>query len=369
MNQTDLRYKIALSLVKGLGPVLIRNLVAYLGSVEAVFHEKERVLIKIPGIGKKQASIISNSNTIERAEQEIDFIDKNSLKASFFLDDAFPVRLNQCEDAPVLIYHKGNHSLDTNKMLAVVGTRNVTENGKDNCRNLIKRIADYYPNTTIVSGLAYGVDICAHRAALEVGLPTIAVLAHGLDRVYPRLHTDTAEKLLSKGALVTEFNSGTNPDRQNFVKRNRIIAGLSDATLVVESAAKGGSLITAHLAQSYNRDVLAFPGRVDDEFSKGCNKLIKTNVAAMVEGIDDLEYALGWERKDKSPEAKQLSMFTQPEGDSGIIYNLLRQEKEATLNLMSLKTGMPVNKISSLMLQLEFDGLVKSLPGNVYRCI
>ncbi len=369
MNQPDLKYKIALSLVKGLGPVLIRNIVAYLGDVEAVFKEKSSVLAKIPGVGPKQASIISKSNVLDRAEQEINFIEKNNLKVAFFLDESFPVRLNQCEDAPVLIYYKGNHSLDSNKMLSVVGTRNVTENGKDNCRNLIKDIAQYYPNVTIVSGLAYGVDISAHRAALEYNLPTIAVLAHGLDRVYPRLHQDVAHKLLDNGALLTEFISGTNPDRQNFVKRNRIIAGLSDATLVVESAQKGGSLITAHLAQSYNRDVLAFPGRTDDEFAKGCNKLIKTNVAALVEGIDDVEYALGWERIQGNTNAKQLSMFTMPEGDAGCVYNMLRQEKEATLNLVSLKTGFPVNKISSLMLQLEFDGLVKSLPGNVYRCI
>ncbi len=369
MNHSNLKYKIALSLVKGLGPVLIRNVVAYVGDVEAIFKEKESVLSKIPGIGQKQASLIFNSNVLKRAEQEVNYIEKNNLKVSFFLDESYPLRLNQCEDAPAIIYYSGNHSLDSNKMLAVVGTRNVTENGKDNCRNLIKDIAHYYPNTTIVSGLAYGVDICAHKAALEFGLPTIAVLAHGLDRTYPRLHQDTAKKLLGSGALVTEFMSGTNPDRQNFVKRNRIIAGLSDATLVVESAVKGGSLITAHLAQSYNRDVLAFPGRVDDEFSKGCNKLIKTNVAAMVEGINDLEYSLGWERRNEKSNAKQLSMFVQPEGEAGIIYNMLRQEKEATLNLLSIKSGKPVNKISSLMLQLEFEGLVKSLPGNIYRCI
>jgi len=369
VDQTNLKYKIALSLVKGLGPVLIRNIVAYLGDEEAVFKEKEAVLAKIPGVGTRQAAIIVSSDVIQRAEQEIEFIEKNELRVSYFLDHSYPARLNQCEDAPALIYYKGNHSLDTNKMLAVVGTRNVTENGKDNCRNLIKEIATYYPYTTIVSGLAYGVDICAHKAALEFGLPTIAVLAHGLDRIYPSMHKDVANRLQINGALVTEFMSGTNPDRQNFVKRNRIIAGLSDATLVVESAEKGGSLITAHIAQSYNRDVLAFPGRVDDEYSKGCNKLIKTNVAAMIESVDDMDYALGWERRNHKSDAKQLSMFVQPEGDSGIVYSMLRQEKQATLNLLSLKTGKPVNLISSLLLQLEFEGLVKSLPGNVYRCI
>ncbi|TLX76146.1 DNA-protecting protein DprA [Labilibacter sediminis] len=366
---TKLKYKIAVSLIKGLGPKLIRNVIAYLGDVEAIFSEKEKMLTKIPGIGEKQAAVIIRSSPLERAKKEVEFIEKHNLKATFFLDDDFPSRLNNCEDAPVMLYHKGNHSLVGSKMLAVVGTRQVTENGKENCRALIRDIAHKYPETIIVSGLAYGVDICAHRAALEFGLPTIAVLAHGLDRIYPGMHRNTAKELLHSGALLTEFTSGTNPDRQNFVKRNRIVAGMTDATLVVESAIKGGALLTAHMAQSYNRDVLAFPGRVDDEYSKGCNKIIKSNVAAMVENVNDLEYALNWEPCHGSDGSKQLSMFNQPEGDAGIIYNMVQQEKEISVNLLSIKLDMPVSKIASLMLQLEFDGLVKNLPGNVYRCL
>ncbi|SMO32947.1 DNA processing protein [Saccharicrinis carchari] len=359
----------ALSLIKGLGPKLIRSVVAYLGDVEAVFTEKERVLSKIPGIGTRQASLIANAHPWERVAQEIAFIQKHNIQTTFFLDDDFPARLNNCEDGPVMLYRKGEHILGGQKVLSVVGTRKVTEEGKKNCRDLIRDLAANHPDLAIVSGLAYGVDICAHRAALEFGLPTIAVLAHGLDRIYPALHRSEATELLHRGALLTEFMSETNPDKQNFVKRNRIVAGLSDATVVVESAAKGGALITAHLAQSYNRDVLAFPGRADDEFSRGCNKLIKTNVAALIENAADLEYALGWEVEDQRGEAQQLNFFNEPTGELGVIFNLIRKEKVASVNYLSISTGIPVAKISTLLLQLEFDGLLKSLPGNMYRCL
>jgi len=369
LSDSQLKFKVGISLIKGVGPILIRNIIAYLGDVEAVFREKENVLTKIPGIGKKQAFSIVSSDPLGRAEREIEFLLKHNVKTTFFLDDDFPVRLSNCEDAPVMMYHKGNHSLQGSKLLSVVGTRQVTESGKENCRNLIRDIAQIFPQTTIVSGLAYGVDICAHRAALEFGLPTIAVLAHGLDRIYPSMHRNTAKDILQYGALVTEFMSETNPDRQNFVKRNRIVAGISDATLVVESAEKGGALITAHLAQSYNRDVLAFPGRINDEYSKGCNKLIKSNVAAMIESAKDFEYALNWEAGESKGDGMQLSMFGKLEGEVGEVYNFVCKEKEASVNLMSLKLRMPVAKVSSLLLQLEFDGLVKSLPGNIFRCL
>ena len=366
MVDNQLKYKIAISLVKGLGPKLIRNIVAYLGDVEAMFFEREGVLSKIPGIGTKQAASIVNASPLERAEEEIEFITKHGIKPIFFLDDDFPSRLNNCDDGPVMLYSKGNHSLGGKRLLSVVGTRKVTEEGKQNCRNLIKDLSKTHPDVTIVSGLAYGVDICAHRAALEFGLPTIAVLAHGLDRIYPTMHRNVAKDLLGTGALLTEFMSKSNPDKPNFVKRNRIIAGLSDATIVVESAEKGGALITGHLAQSYNRDVLAFPGRVDDEYSKGCNKLIKMNIAALIEGAKDVAYALNWEEETQGT---QLSMFNEPEGEQGEIYKLIRQEKEASVNFLSITTGMPVAKVSSVLFQLEMDGWVKCLPGNIYRCL
>ncbi len=365
-----MKYKIAISLIKGIGPVLVRNLVAYLGDAEALFKEKESSLLKIPGIGSVQAGLIAKARPLERAEEELEYIQKNNIKASFFLDDSYPSRLRNCNDAPILLYHKGNHTLEGRKILSVVGTRKITEEGKINTFNLIKDIAAKFPEAVIVSGLAYGVDIFAHRAALECGLPTIAVLAHGLDRIYPRLHSHEADQLQSTGALVTEYTKNTNPDKPNFVKRNRIVAGMSDATIVVESAEKGGALITAYLAHSYNRDVLALPGRISDDYSKGCNKLIKKNVAALIEDANDIAYAMNWEVNDvTSQQARQLSLFELPKGDLGVVYNVLKQEREASVNLLGMKTGFSVGKVSSLLLQLEFDKIVKSLPGNMYRCL
>ncbi len=364
-----MKYKIAISLIKGIGPVLIRNLVTYLGDIEVLFKEKKSTLMKIPGIGMSQAEIIANSTPLKKAEEELEFVEKNNIKVSFLLDDDYPVRLRNCNDAPIILYHKGNHSLEGRHILSVVGTRNITEEGKINTYNLIKDIAAKFPGAIIISGLAYGVDIYAHRAALEFGLPTIAVLAHGLDRIYPRLHEHEADQMIRNGALVTEFRKGTIPEKQNFVKRNRIVAGMSDATIVIESAEKGGSLITAHMAHSYNRDVLSLPGRITDNYSKGCNKLIKTNVAALIENANDIAYALNWEIQGSSDGAKQLSLFDLPKGDAGVIYNVVKQEREASVNLIGLKTGFSIGKVSSLLLQLEFDNMVKSLPGNMYRCL
>ncbi len=359
-------YKIALSKVKGLGPALSKNVVGYLGGVEAVFAEKKHLLEKIPGVGKKLAHAIATTDALEKAKRELDFVVKNGIGVKFYLDKNYPSRLKQCIDAPMVIYHKGSHDLSDKKMLAVIGTRNISERGKEVCRSIIKELSITFPHLTVVSGLAYGVDICAHRASLEFNIPTISVLAHGLDRVYPSLHKNTAAELLKSGAQVTEFGMLTNPDKQNFVKRNRIIAGLTDATLVVESAEKGGALITARIAQSYSRDVLAVPGRVDDPVSKGCNLLIKSNVAALVEDAKDVAYALNWEIEEKE-NVNQLSLFEEPLGDKGEVYELLRQEKELSVSSISFKTKMNIAKLSSLLLGMEMEGLIKSIPGNRYR--
>ncbi len=365
MENDLLKYKIAVGLFKGLGSKLVRTLVAYLGDVRAVFEEKPENIEKIPGFDTRANFLANKKEVLERAEKEIEFILKNNIKVSFFTDDDFPFRLNNCADAPTLLYYKGNHSLSSNKMISIVGTRKVTELGKENCRNLIRDLSVKVPNCVIVSGLAYGVDICAHKAALEFGLPTFGVLAHGLDDMYPRLHRHIANDMLNNGLIITEYMQKTIPDKPNFVRRNRIVAGLTDATVVVESAAKGGGLITANIAQSYGRDVMAFPGRTDDKYSKGCNKLIKTNVAALIENADDLIYTLNWSTVD-SP--KQLSMFFEPEGDEGVIYRILRLEKELSVNFIAMKAEMPIAKVSAILLKLEFDGLVKCLPGNIYRC-
>lgn len=371
-QHSNLQYQIALSLIKGIGPVLARNLIAYLGSEKAIFEEKKHAFEKIPGIGSNLSALLKKIDKpalLKRAETEVAFIEKHKITTHFFTDDNYPRRLSFCEDAPLFIFSKGNVDFDTSKIIGIVGTRRPSDYGLSQCEKLITDLAQRHPNTIIVSGLAYGIDICAHRAALRNNLPTMAVLAHGLDRIYPGTHSQTAREIMNNGALVTEFMTGTNPDRQNFVKRNRIVAGLCDAIVVVESATKGGALITADIAASYNRDVMAFPGRVGDDTSSGCNRLIKTNVAALIESVEDLEYALSWESATKS-QSVQGSLFAVADTpEEKAIMNILVVEKEMNLNLLALNCAMPVGKVSATLLDLEFKGLIKSRPGGIYKIV
>ncbi len=368
----NLKFQIALSLIKGIGPKLARNLVAYLGSEQALFIEKKIPFEKIPGIGKAISAQLGSLNMQEllvTAEKEIEFIEKNNVKALFFSDVEYPKRLALCEDSPLIIYTRGEIEFDALKILGIVGTRRPSDYGISMCEKLIADIALLHPGTIIVSGLAYGIDICAHKSALKNNLPTIAVMATGLDKIYPATHTATAREIVSNGALVTEFMTKTNPDKQNFVKRNRIIAGICDAVIVVESATKGGALITADIANSYSRDVLAFPGRVGDEYSAGCNRLIKTNIAALIESVDDLNYALGWETTGNKT-AVQGTLFAIPETpEEKTIIDILIVEKELNLNLLAMKCALPVGKVSASLLDLEFKGLIKSRPGGIYKLI
>jgi len=367
-----LHHQLALSLIPGIGPKLARTLLSYLGSCEAIFDPKSD-FSKIPGIGSITAQRlrqVDKGSLLKTAEREIDFLTKNQIKARFFTDEDYPERLSYCEDAPLLIFTEGPADLDAPKIVSIVGTRKPTADGIEICEKLVEALARRHPGTLIVSGLAYGIDICAHRSALQFGLPTAAVLAHGLDRIYPGMHRSTAREIAFKGALVTEFLTGTNPDRPNFVKRNRIVAGLCDATVVVESAHKGGALITAGIAASYNRDVLAFPGRVNDPLSGGCNRLIKTNTAALIESIEDLEYALGWESATNNELPTQGSLFKAPDTpQEKLVLDLLQNEKEMNLNLISMNSGIPIPKLAATLLDLEFKGLVKSRPGGIFRLL
>lgn len=373
MSNKKLQHRIALSLIKGVGPKLARNLIAYLGSESALFEEKMPTLAKVPGIGASLEQLLRNIDRptlLKRAAKEQQFIEKHNITPLFFSDPNYPARLSYCEDAPLMIYIHGQLCHDAPKLIGIVGTRTPTDEGIDLCEKLIADLAQRHPGTVIVSGLAYGVDIHAHKAAIKNNLPTIGVMAHGLDRIYPSLHRDTAKEMLENGALLTEFMSGTIPDKHNFVQRNRIIAGLGDATIVVQSARKGGALITAELARDYNRDVLAFPGRPGDTFSAGCNHLIKSNIAALIESVEDLEYALGWETGNKQPETVQGNLFAtiETEDQQKIMENLI-EEREMNLNILSLKCGIPVSKLSATLLDLEFKGLVKSKPGGIYRVV
>jgi len=361
----NLKYKIALSLIPGVGGVLARNLVAYVGNVKGIFSESLKSLVKIPGIGEYNARQIKNANVLPKAEREIEYLNKQGIKALFYTDEGYPRRLKSCIDSPILIYTKGNMNLDEQRVISIVGTRNATDYGKRVVADLVKEFAKRNYNILVVSGLAYGIDIYAHRSALKYGIPTVGVLAHGLDKLYPSLHRETAIKMQETGGLVSDFSSETRIDPQNFIKRNRIIAGLADATIVVESAVKGGALVTADIASSYHRDVFAFPGRAGDTYSEGCNQLIRNNGATLIEGINDLEYFMGWEKLVE--QVIQSSLFVELNNEEQRIVDLLQEKGELFIDQISSEMSMPVSKVSTLLLNLEFKNVLDALPGKMYK--
>ncbi len=362
----DLAYKIAISLIPGIGAVTARNLIAYVGSVEGVFQEKEKNLMKIPGVGEVNAQKVVRQNVFERAKHEVDFILKNNIQTYFYLDENYPARLKNCSDAPIILYFKGNANLNQPKIISIVGTRNATNYGKEVCDELIRNFSEKNRPILVVSGLAYGIDIQAHKACLKYNIPTIAVFAHGLDTVYPSLHAPFAAKMLDNGGLISDFTSETKIDRQNFLRRNRIIAGLADATVIVESAEKGGALVTADIANSYNRDVFAFSGRCNDPFSRGCNKLIKFNEAVLVENQADIEKAMNWDVKTPVNKVFQTSLFVELSPEEQKLVDLLK-EGDRFVDEITIETQLSMSKVSAMLLGLEFKGLVKSLPGKMYR--
>lgn len=366
----SLIYKIALSLIPGIGSITAKSLIAYTGSAELVFREKEKTLRQIPGIGTVLARNILSSEVMSRAGREVEFVHKNSVKALFYLDENYPQRLLGCSDAPIVLYVKGEPFLNCPKVISIVGTRHATEYGRKLVDQFISLLAERGYRIIIVSGLAYGIDIQSHKTALRTGLPTVAVLGHGLDTVYPSLHTPIAREMIEKqGGLVSDFLSNSPIDRTNFLRRNRIIAGLSDATIVVESAQKGGALVTAEIANSYNRDVFAFPGKVGDPFSEGCHFLIKSNRAVLIEGVSDLEYIMNWSALQSQPDAIQPSLFYDYTPDEKQIVDLLRLEGGLPIDLICIKTALPMNRVSPTLLNLEFAGIVKVLPGKVFKVI
>lgn len=353
-------------MVPGIGGVLARNLVAYTGSAEQVFSESFKSLVKIPGIGEVNAKRIKNNGIFEKAEKELEFIQKYKIEVRFYTDKNYPRRLKPLPDAPIILYSKGNMNLDEQRVVSMVGTRNATDYGKTICEQLIQEFAGRNHPVLVVSGLAYGIDIHAHKMALKYNVPTVGVVGHGLDKIYPSLHADTARKMLDNGGLVSDFPSGTKIDPPNFIRRNRIIAGLADATIVVESAEKGGALITAEIASSYNRDVFAFPGRVDDIYSRGCNRLIRLNGASLIQDIDDLEYFMGWETTEKE-KIVQSSLFIDLTPDEEKVVELLKNEGELFIDQISSELKIPGSRVSALLLNMEFKNLLVALPGKMYR--
>ena len=310
---------------------------------------------------------------MKRAELELKYMQEHSIRGLTPSDDDYPQRLRECTDAPIVLYYKGNADLNQAKIVCIVGTRQMTTYGQDLIRCFIRDLRQLCPQVLIVSGLAYGVDIHAHREALANGYPTVGVLAHGLDQIYPYRHKETAAQMLSHGGLLTEFMTQTNADKPNFVRRNRIVAGMTDAAVIIESAAKGGSLITAEIAQSYSRSVFAFPGHVFAEFSKGCNNLIRDNGAALITCADDFVKAMGWQDEARLQQALsdgiERNLFpdlTEPERQ---IVSLLQQTNDLQLNIISVKTSLPIGQLTALLFQLEMKGVIKPLAGGMYHLL
>lgn len=363
-----IQYIIGLTLIEGVGPVLAKRMIAFCGGPKEVFNQTANKLIQVPGVGDFVARMVGKSKLVlERAEKEINFCLKHDIKPISYLEEEYPNRLLQCEDGPAYLFYRGNAALNTTRMLGIVGTRNPSEYGKEFTQTFVQELSGL--GITIVSGMAYGIDITAHKTSLENQIPTLGVVAHGMDDIYPKQHASTAKKMLENGGILTEFLSGTGPDKENFPKRNRIVAGMCDATVVIETDIKGGSMITARLANDYNREVFALPGKPTDEKSKGCNWLIKTNRAALFESAQDLISIMGWENNSKKSSSKQISLFETLTDEEQKITSVLQSKGKIMIDVLSLELKQPVSEISVLLLNLEFKGLVRSLPGKMYEFI
>lgn len=359
-------YQIALTQLTGIGPVLARKLLTHCGSASAVFLEKPDLLRKISRLAASKISQLSDKAILARAEEELLFTERHKLQVLFIDNPAYPDRLRHCHDAPVMLYHCGNTNLNSTRIVSIVGTRTPSDAGKELCTQVVKDLAAY--NVLIVSGLAYGIDAIAHRTALEQGIPTLGVLAHGLDQIYPYAHRGLAREMTEKGGLLTDYPSRTKPDRENFPMRNRIVAGLSDAVIVIESGLTGGSLITTEFANNYNRDVFAFPGRVQDEKSAGCLKLIKNHKAALITSAADVVHSMNWEPGQQI----QLKALDKPvmetlETTEATIVELLNGRGEVHISTLTEKVNMCRDHLVDVMTSLEMNGWVKSIPGNYYK--
>ena len=364
-----LRYEIALTFLPGIGDITGKKLVAYCGGIEAVFKLSRRELCEIKALGEPLVHRLleGRDDALKRASMEMSFIERYDIKPLFFLHKEYPFRLYQCPDGPVMLYYKGNADLNAAKVIGVVGTRRATAYGQEACMKLIDDLSDL--DVMIVSGLAFGIDSVAHKQALRWDLPTVGVLGHGLDRLYPPQNRSLAEKMIRNGGLLTDFPMKTLPDRENFPKRNRIIAGLCDALVVVEAAEKGGALITADIAGSYDRDVFAFPGRINDEFSKGCNRYIRTNRAALIESAQDLLFMMGWDKTKGTDKGRQTHLFVDLSASELSVVELIRKHKDPGVDLLSKESQISASHMAKLLLELEFKGIVKCLPGKRYQLV
>ncbi len=365
MSDSPLKYKIAFASIRGMGVELAQTLLDVIPNEEYFFNASQQELST--KLQTKNKIIESNyrQKLLHAAEDEVKFVLDHGISISYFTDSNFPVRLLNAPDAPILLYTKGSCDLNHKKIISIVGTRNASSYGTQFCETLVNDMANRLNDVVIISGLAYGIDIAAHRAALANNIPTVAVLAHGLNTIYPAVHRGSAIEILKHGGmLVTDYSSQDVICRANFLARNRIVAGLSDCTIVVESAEKGGAMTTANIAASYNRDVFAVPGRINDQLSTGCNKLIKNNIASLITCLDDLVKAMGWECRAESPKQKEL--FPELSEDESRIYNFIKEKNEIHINLIYAALKIPMPQLLSLLVDLEFKGVITSHPGNKY---
>ncbi|MDR6299720.1 DNA-processing protein DprA [Mesonia maritima] len=365
MTTDELLALLTLQRVRNLGDISAKKLLRVFGSAEKIFNAKPEELLAIEGIGKFKISDLHNPNHKEEAKEELEFITSNNIEVRYFKDSNYPENLKHCIDAPILLFQRGNIHLENKRLISIVGTRKATNQGLAFCEELIEKLAPLNP--VIISGFAYGVDICAHKAALKNNLQTVGCLAHGLNQIYPKTHAKYQDEVLDYGGFITDFWSDSNFDRKNFLKRNRIIAGLSEATIVIESAEKGGSLVTADIANSYNREVFAVPGRTTDKFSKGCNNLIKSQQAHMLTCAEDLIYLLNWDLESK-PTKKAPELFVNLTEEEEKILATLQQGK-TELDELSHRVEIPTFKLVPLLLNLELNNLIRPLPGKIYEVI
>jgi DNA processing protein len=361
---TDLQQQIALSLLPNIGRKRMRTILNHTESLDHFFKANKKDLLDIAGFGEILIRKMNRDLALKLAEPFAEYFLKSSFQTHFFQNENFPKRLNECIDGPLLLFSSGEMDFNVSKVVSIVGTRNASDYGKQICEELIQSFIG--KNILVVSGLAYGIDIFIHQLCVKYNIQTIGVLGHGLDRLYPSLHAQTAKEMQKNGGLLTEFLPGTNPDRENFPMRNRIVAGMCDATIVIESGIKGGSLITAELANDYNRDVFAFPGDITKEFSKGCNFLIQKDKAHLITGSKDFFKLMNWE-DSAAKKTIQFDLFSDLSNDEKLILSKFKSKSENSFDEILNLTNLPFSKLSSSLLNLEFSGILKSFPGKIYK--
>lgn len=363
--QNDNFFLIALLEISGIGSSIARKLIEEYGSASAVFSLSLEKYKELGTVGRNIIEAIEKELVFNIAKDQVDYCETNGIEVLGFKDANYPQRLSHCSDAPLLLYYKGSSDLNSRKIVGIVGTRNATSYGKSMCKNVVEELAEQ--NVLIVSGLAYGIDVNAHQQAINYNTPTVGVLAHGLDTIYPKAHSSIANRMMSNGGLLTEYKIKTSPNRENFPKRNRIVAGMCDAIIVIESAISGGSMITAKLGNDYSRDVFAIPGRLGDKYSEGCNHLIKTNQAHLLQASKDISYILGWDAVKSKSKVIQKELFVELNPEERRIMEFITEEKSTSIDEIAYAAQLPISQVSTQLLMLEFKGLIKQLPGKKYE--